>query len=89
MDESTISSISHLLTMAEALKQQNESLQGFVQFLQLQMPKESSITHESPYFQPLLGALWEEGIPKDFKLPPLSIFDSLTDPEHHIWAIND
>lgn len=75
--------------MAEALKQQNESLHGFVQLLQSQMLKESAFTRESPYFQPVSEVVWEEGITEDFRLSPLTVFDDLTDHEQHIRAMDE
>lgn len=51
--ENSLSGMVHLLTMAETLKHQNETLQSFIQFLQTQMPKEDVFTYELPYFWPM------------------------------------
>lgn len=89
MDENALSNITHSLTMAKVLKQQNESLQGFVQFLQSQMPNERGFTHESSYLQPVLDAVWFKGIPKDFKLPVMPVFDGTINPGLHIRVMDD
>lgn len=88
MGESTLSSISHLLTMAEALKRKNKSLQGFIQFMQSQIPEQCDGSHESPYFRPLSDSMRKEGIPEGFELPPFPAFDDITDLGPHIQEIS-
>lgn len=75
--------------MVEALKQHNETLQGFIQFLQTWIPGEKEFSDESLNIQPLSEAVWADEFPENFKTPPFPSFDGKGDPEQHTMEVDN
>lgn len=78
-----------LLTMVEAHRQQNRTLQDNVQALQTQSVQEGSTEEEPLDFRPLFKVIWDDQAPENFKPPSLISFNSKTDPHEHFIAINN